>query len=111
MTNSIPPPEPRPPSHDADAVGQDAFQRQVEEKARRKIKARREKGRSPLFWLGTFGLVGWSVAIPALVGIAVGIWVDRHWPSPYSWTLMGLLLGMVTGCLNAWYWIQKERRE
>jgi len=57
-----------------------------------------------------FGLVGWSVAVPTLIGIAIGVWIDLSRPGSYSWTLMLLVIGMVIGCLNAWFWIQRERR-
>lgn len=57
-----------------------------------------------------FGLVGWSVAIPTLVGVAIGLWIDKTWPSRYSWTLMLLVPGLALGCFNAWYWITRERR-
>lgn len=83
------------------------FHKQVESKADRKIKARRQK-KSIWFGLGMFGMVGWSVAIPALIGIALGIWLDTHIPSRYSWTLMLLVFGLILGCFNAWYWIDKE---
>jgi ATP synthase protein I len=79
-------------------------------KEARKLRARREKERSIMFGLGMFGLVGWSVAIPTLIGIAVGIWIDRTYPGPYSWTLMFLVIGVALGCLNAWYWVKRESR-
>ena len=79
-------------------------------KENRKIRARQEEDRGVWFGLGMFGLVGWAVAIPALIGIAVGIWIDKRWPSPYSWTLMLLVIGVVVGCLNAWYWVRRESR-
>ncbi len=85
--------------------------RKVGEKEKRKLKARNEKERDAWFWLGMFGLVGWSVAIPTLGGIALGVWIDKRWPSPYSWTLMFLFIGVVLGCLNAWYWVQRESRD
>jgi ATP synthase protein I len=84
--------------------------RRVGEKAHRKLKAREERYRSVWFGLGMFGLVGWSVAIPTLIGVAVGIWIDTTWPGPYSWTLMLLFIGVVVGCLNAWYWVKRESR-
>jgi ATP synthase protein I len=74
----------------------------------RKIKARRDKDRGVWFGLGMFGLVGWSVAVPTLIGVAVGVWIDRTWPGRYSWTLMGLVLGVIVGCINAWYWVKRE---
>jgi ATP synthase protein I len=84
--------------------------RKVAQKESRKLKARREKGRSLWFGMGMFGVVGWSVAIPTLAGIALGVWVDTRWPGPYSWTLMLLVIGVGLGCLNAWYWIKRESR-
>jgi len=55
-----------------------------------------------------FGVVGWTVAITTIIGVALGIWIDRTWPSSYSWTLTLLFIGLIVGCLNAWYWIKKE---
>jgi len=80
----------------------------VRAKEARKIKARREKNRGVWFGLGMFGLVGWSVAIPTLTGIALGVWIDLKWPSRYSWTLMLLVIGILLGCVNAWFWVKKE---
>jgi ATP synthase protein I len=79
-------------------------------KEARKLKARREGNRDVWFGLGMFGLVGWSVAIPTLVGVAVGVWIDVTWPSRFSWTLMMLFVGVVLGCINAWYWVKRESR-
>ena len=79
-------------------------------KEARKKRARRQKDRSVWFGLGMFGLVGWSVAIPTLVGIALGVWIDLKWPSRYSWTLMLLIIGVILGCLNAWFWVARERK-
>jgi ATP synthase protein I len=55
-----------------------------------------------------FGLVGWSVAIPTLIGVAVGVFIDKRFDTRYSWTLMLLLIGVIVGCLNAWYWVKRE---
>jgi ATP synthase protein I len=82
----------------------------VKAKEARKIKARREKHRGVWFGLGMFGLVGWSVAVPTLTGIALGVWIDLKWPSRYSWTLMLLIIGIILGCLNAWFWVTRERK-
>ncbi len=80
----------------------------VGKKEARRIEARRKKNRGVWFGLGMFGLVGWSVAIPTLIGIALGVWIDQEFASPYSWTLMGLFIGVIVGCLNAWYWVNRE---
>lgn len=80
----------------------------VDDKSKRRSRARRQKERGVWFGLGMFGLVGWSVAIPAISLLALGIWIDKKWPTGYSWTLMLLVLGIALGCFNAWYWLKKE---
>ena len=87
------------------------FSRQVGAQAARKLKARREGTKSVWFGLGMSGLVGWSVTVPTLIGAALGLWVDKHYPSTYSWTLMLLLMGLIIGCLNAWRWVDSEYKE
>jgi ATP synthase protein I len=79
--------------------------------AERRLKARRERRRGMWFGFGMFGLVGWSVAVPILIGIAIGWWLDRAMPQRFSWTLALLLAGAVLGALNAWFWIDKESRD
>jgi ATP synthase protein I len=80
----------------------------VKRKEARKQRARREGEHGLAFGLGLFGLVGWSVAIPTLIGIGLGVWIDTRSEGPYSWTLMLMLIGVIVGCLNAWYWVRKE---
>ena len=74
------------------------------------MRARQQEERSVWFGLGMFGLVGWSVAIPTLIGIALGVWLDLKSSSRYSWTLMLLVVGIGLGCLNAWFWFSRERK-
>jgi ATP synthase protein I len=81
----------------------------VAQKEARKLKARREGHRNAWFGLGMFGVIGWSVALPTVLGIALGLWIDRTWPSQFSWTLMLMFVGVVFGCWNAWRWIVRER--
>ncbi|CAD78169.1 MAG TPA: ATPase F0F1 [Rhodopirellula baltica] len=87
------------------------LQDNVDAKQSRKLDARQQGDRSAWFGLGMFGLVGWSIAIPTLLGIAMGIWVDEHWPSRFSWTLMLLIGGVGVGCLNAWWWVNRENED
>jgi ATP synthase protein I len=84
--------------------------RKVASKEARKLRARREKDGAIWYGLGMMGVIGWSVTIPTLLGIALGIWIDFRWPSRYSWSLMLLFIGIVLGCLNAWYWVERERK-
>lgn len=81
---------------------------QIDRKSKRKIKARDKERSTFFFGLGMFGMVGWSVTIPTLIFVAIGVWLDSRYQSSYSWTLMLLILGVITGAFNAWYWVKKE---
>ncbi len=87
------------------------FSQQVSAQAARKLKAQRGSTKTIWFGLGMSGLIGWSVTIPTLIGTALGIWIDKHYPSTYSWTLMLLLIGLIIGCFNAWHWVHSEYKE
>ena len=93
------------------ASGESEFGRQVGEMAALKLKAQRHTTETVWSGLGMMGLVGWSVAVPTLLGTALGIWLDKHYPLAHSWTLSLLIIGLMLGCLNAWHWIAKEDRE
>ena len=86
-----------------------SFAEEIGAKATRKIKARKST-QGVWFGLGMMGLVGWSVAVPTLLGAALGIWLDKHQPGKHPWTLAMLVAGLVVGCLNAWYWVAKEEK-
>ncbi len=85
--------------------------RQIGLKESRKLRAQQESIQTIWSGVAMFGLIGWSVAVPTLLGIAVGIWLDKKVPIPESWTLMLLVAGLCIGCLNAWHWVAKESRE
>jgi ATP synthase protein I len=84
------------------------FSHKIGRKEQRRLTAQRNKNRD--LWIGfrMMGLVGWAVTVPSLLGVALGIWIDTHHPGRYSWTLMLLLLGILLGCYNAWYWVARE---
>ncbi len=87
--------------------GRPSFAEQVGSKAARKLKARRNPSQV-WFGLGMMGLIGWSVAIPTLLGAALGLWLDARYPGERPWTLALLVAGLVLGCVNAWHWVAKE---
>jgi len=86
----------------ADAIGA---------RAARKRKAQKGGRRNVWFGFGMFGLVGWAVAVPAVIGVGLGLWLDLKLQTKLSWTLALLLAGVAIGCLNAWYWISRESRD
>lgn len=83
----------------------------VGSKAARKLKAQKIDSPGIWFGLGMMGLIGWSVAIPTLLGAALGIWLDDHYPAGRSYTLALLIAGLCVGCFNAWHWVSREERE
>ena len=85
----------------------DRFTQKVAQKETLRIRGLKHKDETVWFGLGMFGIVGWAIAIPTLIGIALGLWIDRTWPSQYSWALMFLIAGVVIGCINAAYWVRK----
>lgn len=89
----------------------ESFSKKIEEKAERQQNAMKEKKQSIWFGLGMFGMIGWSVSIPTLLGIGGGIWLDLHYPQSFSWPLNGLIVGLFTGCFIAWHWVSKEHKE
>ena len=89
----------------------DPFATDIGRKANRRLRARQRERTSSLWYgLGTFGVVGWSIAIPTLLGVILGAWLDANVPASFSWRLTLLFLGLVMGCLNAWYWVSTERQ-
>jgi ATP synthase protein I len=97
-------PKERPPAGEE-------FSRQVSRKEARKLKTKGRQKEEVWFGLGMIGIIGWSVALPAVAGALLGAWIDRTWPSRYSWTLMLLLAGIILGALNAWHWVGQERNK
>jgi ATP synthase protein I len=93
----------------ADEPGKLRFMRKVAEQEKRKLEAKQ----IVTIWsgLGMMGLVGWSVAVPTMIGTALGIWLDKRYPGAHSWTLALLVAGLAIGCLNAWHWVAKENKE
>lgn len=79
-------------------------------KAARKLRAQHNTTSNIWFGLGMMGLIGWSVAIPTLLGAVVGLWLDQRYPGDRSWTLALLVAGLVLGCFNAWRWIDREEK-
>lgn len=86
----------------------DNFPNEVRDREKRRLRSLK-KGKNVWFGLGLFGIVGWSIAVPAVAGIFIGLWLDRNVAGGYSWALMLFIIGLGLGCYNAWYWVQKEQ--
>lgn len=72
-------------------------------------RAQRRADRSPVwFGVSTFGIIGWSIAVPTLLGLALGVWLDKRLDGDVSWTIALLLAGLTLGCFNAWHWVSEQ---
>jgi len=109
MTATTPLP-PDASGHDACDPERDAFCEAVERDTER-ISRRPTQRANPLLGLGTLGLVGWSIVVPTLGGLALGLWLDSRFPgSGISWTITGLLGGLTLGAIAAAHWVEEERK-
>ncbi len=85
-----------------------AFTENIGRSVTRKLRAKIQAKHPVWAGLGLMGMVGWSVAVPTLLGVFVGLWLDSEHPGSRSWTLTFLAAGLVLGCVNAWRWVAKE---
>jgi ATP synthase protein I len=77
-------------------------------KSQRRERARRRGTDNIWSWMGMFGLVGWTVAVPTLLGLALGVFLDNRIDSSVSFTITFLVVGVATGAAMAWYWVRRE---
>lgn len=80
----------------------------IARQAKRMKSTRDHPGPSPLRGIGTFGMIGWSIAVPTVGGAFLGLWLDRVVPQAFSWTIALILAGVVLGAFIAAAWISKE---
>jgi len=57
---------------------------------------------SALNILGSFSGLGFTIAIPIVLGAILGKYLDGYFNTRALFTLLGLLLGLVTGILGAY---------
>lgn len=89
----------------------ETFRKKVDAGVDRKIRARASGPQGLWFGLGMMGIIGYSVTIPAILGVMFGIWLDKHVNDNYSWTLMMFAAGLALGCFIAWHWVSREGKE
>ncbi len=85
-----------------------AFGLAIASRAARKLRAQRAGAQGAWFGLGMLGVIGWSVAVPTLLGALLGAWLDGRHHGSHSWTLALLVAGLVIGCTNAGYWVARQ---
>jgi ATP synthase protein I len=87
-------------------------QRMLREVGERQTQIERGRRGKKAIWrsIAVLGTVGWSVALPTVLGVVLGVWLDGVLPVRFSWTLTLLILGLAIGCANAWLQIKKEQQ-
>ncbi|MBC2713285.1 MAG: AtpZ/AtpI family protein [Desulfosarcina sp.] len=80
----------------------------IADKCDRRLKAQQEKRKSIFFGLGMIGTVGWMIAVPTVIGVMLGRFLDRLYKNGVSWTLTLIFAGLCVGCFIAWQWMNKE---
>ena len=81
--------------------------RTIENKIGRRM-SRKSGSITTLRAFALLGIIGWSVAVPVIVGAYVGRWLDHTHGTRL--TLSFIIMGFVFGCYDAYYWLSKEKR-
>lgn len=90
----------------ADSDNLQKMQRQASSLAR----MRKRRGYSSLAGLSAFGVIGWSVTLPAVAGAFLGLWLNKVAPQSFSWPLALILAGLVLGLIMAFNWLEQQQR-
>lgn len=105
MPEDHPGPEPGLPSSNR------RFIARVAAREARLVRRKKEGPRNFLRSAALVGVIGWTVVLPMLIGIAIGRWLDHKWPGRASWTITLLIVGLVLGCAGAWSRIRREQED
>jgi len=80
----------------------DPLARAARDEQRRRERKRREGERTLAQQLALAGSIGWLVVTPALLGIALGRWLDRRLGTGITLTAALLFFGVGAGFSLAW---------
>lgn len=58
--------------------------------------------------LGQIGVLGWTIVIPALIGLAAGRWLDKTMHSGVFFSAPLVMLGAALGLWLAWRWMSRQ---
>ena len=96
-------PEPEVKGNPRDRLPHQA-ERMIREVHAKQESLKRSEAHKETFWssVAMLGVIGWSVALPSLAGVALGLWIDHRWPSRISWAAVLFASGLAYGCAAAW---------
>ena len=89
------------------------FKKQLNKTAHQLVKKadkiQHKENRQVVYRAALLSVYGWQLTIPVLLGIVLGILLDKIFPIPhFSWILNLILLGFVIGFYNASQWMKKN---
>jgi ATP synthase protein I len=58
--------------------------------------------------LGQIGILGWTIVLPALMGLALGRWLDQKFASGVFYSAPLVMLGAGLGLWLAWRWMSRQ---
>jgi len=58
--------------------------------------------------LGQMGILGWSIVLPTLLGLALGHWLDRRLGTGVFFSAPLLMIGAGFGLWSAWKWMHRQ---
>ena len=97
------------PEPDSQTPLSPSAERMIREVASKQRRMEHARGKWNWNSIAILGVVGWSVTVPTLIGVAIGLWIDHRWPSRFSWSLMLLLGGLFLGCFHAWLRVKGDQ--
>ncbi|HUX36969.1 MAG TPA: AtpZ/AtpI family protein [Rectinemataceae bacterium] len=83
------------------------FAKEIGRKEGRLLVSRRS-GHPRISSIGAIGIIGWTVTLPMLAGIALGRWIDGIAGGHWSFTVMLMIGGLFLGCATAWGWVRRR---
>ena len=89
------------------------FKKQLNKTARQLIKKadkrQNKENKQVVYKAALLSVYGWQLAIPVLLGIMLGVFLDKVFPiQHFSWILNLILLGFIVGFYNATQWTKKN---
>ena len=58
--------------------------------------------------LGQIGILGWTIVVPTLLGLAFGHWLDRRFGTGVFFSAPLLMVGAAIGLWCAWRWMRRQ---
>jgi len=101
-------PQPKGPTGPLHSNG---LSEQVRLRGERRARFEREGERPIARNLALMGSLGWLIVIPALLGIAAGVWLDHSYGTGVFWSGALLVAGLAIGCWMAWQRVAQEQED